>query len=955
MPSSLHAIGIYFFTKGFLLTRLVLDHKSNCSQPSIALEQHGSCWYPKQFDKAVIIIIDALRYDFTVPRQDTQHYHNALTILHETSVSEPRNAFLLPFIADPPTATLQRLKGLTTGTLPVFVDVGSNFAGTAIEEDNLVAQLRAANKTLVHLGDDTWHSLFPGYFDPNLTHAYDSFNVWDLHTVDNGVTQHLLPLLQARNGWDIVFGHYLGVDHAGHRYGPDHPAMGAKLRQMDEVLRDIISSLDDETLLVVMGDHGMDAKGDHGGESDDEVEAALWMYSTKGVFGRTQPDSLLPPPTAKSRAVAQIDLVPTLSLLLGTPIPFNSLGAPIEEAFIGSGGKDWESLASVQALAASQIHKYQLEYSAARGLDESAVSTQQVLWKNALDFWNRGRSSLMSKSTFYRDASSSFSDYQKENLRVCRGLWARFDVPSMIIGIIVLGLALVVVIVLARSDAKYQLALIPHTLRNVGVGSIAGIVIGRIVVSALEDFSVLDACLLGFSVSGLMGFMLTFLLPQAKKMSLPKTFWTWISIIFTLSQSVGFASNSYTIWEDEILLFFLSTFAALALLSSLGQSNKADCILGTYHSCLFLLLTRIGSLSRLCREEQMPICRSTFYASATSSTSATWQLLIPYALAIALPTIIKSYYRGTKSYEGSALFWIGFAFRLGLLGSALYWTLDAADNGDWLNISSEVLGSIKTFTAQVVLTIALAAGTATFVWAPPCVRIEWGQPSDRVTSAKSSTVMILGFANVHGSRYALLYTSWLLAIILIQKPMGGGAIGIMAWQMFSLLELVDTNDLSSGSIAPIVLGLLGNFHFFKTGHQATLVSIQWDSAFVALKTVRYPWSPLLVVFNTFGSQMLAAIFVPLVVLWKQPPKRQNLLGEVSRVMAIHLSYYAVINLATTMWAGWLRRHLMLYRIFSPRFMTGAAVLLTVDLVGIFIAIGGFRWNALSIADVFGWA
>ena len=45
-----------------------------------------------------------------------------------------KNHFLLlKFIADPPTTTLQRLKGLTTGSLPTFIDAGSNFAGEVIK------------------------------------------------------------------------------------------------------------------------------------------------------------------------------------------------------------------------------------------------------------------------------------------------------------------------------------------------------------------------------------------------------------------------------------------------------------------------------------------------------------------------------------------------------------------------------------------------------------------------------------------------------------------------------------------------------------------------------------------------------------------------------------------------------------------------------------------------------
>ena len=42
-----------------------------------------------------------------------------------------------------------------------------------------------------------------------------------------------------------------------------------------------METLDDDTVLFVMGDHGMTRTGDHGGDSDDEVQAALFVYSTK--------------------------------------------------------------------------------------------------------------------------------------------------------------------------------------------------------------------------------------------------------------------------------------------------------------------------------------------------------------------------------------------------------------------------------------------------------------------------------------------------------------------------------------------------------------------------------------------------------------------------------------------------------------------------------------------------
>ncbi|KAI9756975.1 MAG: mRNA binding protein puf3 [Chaenotheca gracillima] len=1000
----IHVLGIYFFTKGFLLTRLVLDDISECSVSPVggdsglaAGSPKEGCWHPKTFDKAIVIIVDALRYDFTVPQEGSEHYyHNSFPFFYETASKQPNNAFLLPFIADPPTTTLQRLKGLTTGTLPTFVDAGSNFAGTAIEEDNLVAQLRTAGKNLVHIGDDTWHSLFPGYFDPELTRAYDSFNVWDLHTVDNGVIEHLEPLMQPGNAsrWDIIFGHFLGVDHAGHRYGPDHPAMAAKLQQMDEFFRKIINNLDDSTLMVVMGDHGMDVKGDHGGESDDEVEAALWMYSKQPVFGRSSRARALPPRTAKQRPVGQIDLVPTLSLLLGMPIPFNNLGAPIEEAFVGKDGQDWKNLALVNHLTAAQIKRYQREYATIRGLDPKVMAQPLTSWdraENALDMAKQSAGSIM-----WREAYAGFSAYQRETLSVCKGLWARFDLVSMSQGTGILVAAVSLLIVYARGMAGDISDLNPVLLVRAVAGSLVGAAGGGLITFVKPDITTsLDAVLFGVGAGGLAAVAVTLLNLWPRLLSpLPTSLWGWLSLIIVISPSIGFASNSYTVWEDDILVFFLSSFGVLAVVSSLRQPDRVDRYLGAYQSIVFLVLTRLSSLSRLCREEQMPFCRSTYYASATSSTSAPWQLLIPVIVAVTLSSIIKSHYRTTRSYEGSAVFWLGFALPSGLLMSALFWILDAADDGDW--IASSQKGRLKTFRmtiAQLVLAIALAAGSTTYAWAKPCVNIQMtpaastsetsnGSAASSAPQASQnprSTLTILGYANTYGTHYFLLMTNVLLSLAIVTKPMGHLSLGTLTWQILALLDLLDSNHLlpnggnnrdnsSSGSsaIGPVILALLGSHHFFKTGHQATLASIQWDSAFVPLRTIMYPWSPLLVMGNTFAGPILTALAIPLLVFWKRSDPKANktidttgrgngLLGEVARVAATYLLCFATTSLATTMWAAWLRRHLMLYRVFMPRFMLGALTLVVVDLVVVLVAVGvGVRISVKSVGDVFGW-
>ncbi|KAF2427183.1 hypothetical protein EJ08DRAFT_593308 [Tothia fuscella] len=972
----LHVLGLYLFTSGFLLTRVVLDDKSECGIPPIDLQSSytaGSyekgCWHPKTFDKAVVIVVDALRYDFTVPfkpkneADKPRHYHDALPFLYETAVAHPERAILMPFIADPPTTTLQRLKGLTTGTLPTFIDAGSNFAGTAIDEDNLIAQLRNASKAVVHLGDDTWHALFPGHFEPNLTKAYDSFNVWDLHTVDNGVTEHLLPLLQAANTskWDVLIGHYLGVDHAGHRYGPDHPAMAAKLRQMDGLFREVMDVIDDDTLLIVLGDHGMDAKGDHGGESDDEIEAAVWLYSKKGVFGRRQRQPTEPPANAKLQSIAQIDFVPTFSLLMGLPIPFNNLGAPLVEAFIGSKGVDFENLARVYRLTAAQIQRYMQEYKQVRSLDESATAHPEYLWGLANRMWELTTEEPMDAIKW--DAMfTAFYNYQAETISVCRSLWARFDVPSMFNGIFVLTIGVVLLGIYARGIGALRLALSPGFVKRGGLGLVLGSLAGYLLGAFITPIPMVQAMVFLAALGGSVGIINVFYKARRSLVwPIPNSIWAWVAVLFTVSLSLGFAANSFTIWEDEILYFFLTTMGALFLVSSVRQEEVIDRALGCYHSILFISLGRLASLSRLCREEQMPYCFSTYYASSTSSTSSLWQLIIPFVLAFVLPGIVKQFYQATNSYHHSAVLWLGIGFRTALCLGAVFWSLDAADDKEIFGpAASGTLKTIKVMLAQIVLGIAIPVGYSIYAWAAPFLAIQSMSPNAVSTSKitclssdKRSRLAILGYNNAHGSRYFVLVTMWTSAIILLQKPMGAGAIGILLWQILSLLEILHANKLQDSAIGPTTLALLGSFHFFKTGHQATLSSIQWESAFIPLKTISYPYSPILIILNTFGAQILTALAVPAIVLWKVEPKRKGLLAAVGKAMATHMLFYAVVSLATAAWAGWLRRHLMLYRIFSPRFLMGSVVLVVVDVVGIFFAVGGTRWSFLSVGDVFG--
>jgi phosphatidylinositol glycan class O len=137
----LHFAGLWLFTRGFLLSRLALSNVTDCED----------CRLTPTHKRAVLLVIDALRFDFVSPdppEPPSRFHHHVLTLPQELTRRQPSHSFLFDSFADPPTTTLQRLKGITTGSLPTFIDVSSNFDATSITEDSLISQLRRANKTV---------------------------------------------------------------------------------------------------------------------------------------------------------------------------------------------------------------------------------------------------------------------------------------------------------------------------------------------------------------------------------------------------------------------------------------------------------------------------------------------------------------------------------------------------------------------------------------------------------------------------------------------------------------------------------------------------------------------------------------------------------------------------------------------------------------------------------------
>ncbi|KAK5723061.1 major facilitator superfamily transporter protein [Elasticomyces elasticus] len=330
-------VAILVFVQGFFPYKPLLPGLATLDD-----EQDARSWMEAEheeavFDRVIFMVVDALRSDFVYGYQSGFDFTQSLI----------RDGAAIPFTAhaSPPTVTMPRVKALTTGSVPSFADLIFNLdesgsGSTLATQDTWLAQIKARGGKLIFYGDDTWLRLFPGDFFER-SDGTSSFFVSDFTEVDNNVTRHVPYELQ-NSDWDAMVMHYLGLDHIGHKTGPQGPNMLPKQREMDGIVRTIYEAMETKshlanTLLIVAGDHGMNAGGNHGGSGPGETEPALLFASPK-LKQRLDRQEYSCPTHPKPgsdfhyyRKVQQSDIVPTLAGLMGLPISKNSLGVLIRE------------------------------------------------------------------------------------------------------------------------------------------------------------------------------------------------------------------------------------------------------------------------------------------------------------------------------------------------------------------------------------------------------------------------------------------------------------------------------------------------------------------------------------------------------------------------------------------------------------------------------------------------
>ncbi|MEN2998961.1 MAG: alkaline phosphatase family protein [Acidilobaceae archaeon] len=229
---------------------------------------------------------------------------------------------------------------ILSGAPPEVHEVSSNWFSRKIEVDNLFKIAREKGYVTASVGDSGIHKVFGHLLDES-------------YPMDRGgsqaavALQQALELLKRRTARGERLFLWIGltdVDTMGHKAGPYTAEYNSTAVNVIALLSSFVQALKhmgvlEDTLLLLLNDHGF-KRGAHHGGPEEEVTAFYMMLI-----------SPLARPGTYRLAFDQKDVAPTIAMIMGWPLPANSMGKPIREGLNipAERGNSYAGMASEQA------------------------------------------------------------------------------------------------------------------------------------------------------------------------------------------------------------------------------------------------------------------------------------------------------------------------------------------------------------------------------------------------------------------------------------------------------------------------------------------------------------------------------------------------------------------------------------------------------------------------------
>jgi len=304
--------------------------------------------------KVLLVLLDGFRFDFLSRNADMAAFLRSPKIAPHSKTYKMRVQL--------PTMSVPNWVTSLTGSPPEMSGVLGNLLVPETKYDSIFneAQIYDVNRgmTASPWMSDIVKSTLPflngdGTLSPSTLPKVNGVPISvDRPTADPGdelraqVALEALSLQSTPLEYKLFLAHFSDVDMQGHTYGVSKTfnhgntydyAVTNKTRILDR----LTDAVDDDTVVMIFADHGHVDRGGHGGIQDELLKVPLIVYRKNSGFASSSYSG-----PAFSEEIENTDLAPTVSALLGLPVPRQAQGKYITDTFIwGPMGSDPNSRA----------------------------------------------------------------------------------------------------------------------------------------------------------------------------------------------------------------------------------------------------------------------------------------------------------------------------------------------------------------------------------------------------------------------------------------------------------------------------------------------------------------------------------------------------------------------------------------------------------------------------------
>lgn len=439
------------------------------------------------------------------------------------------------------------------------------------------------------------------------------------------------------------------------------------------------------------------------------------------------------------REIFQIDLVPTVAMALGLPIPFSNLGMIIPEVFLpfsktgnreavggdsdgdGYSGRVTSEFLMALRTNAEQIHNYLATYSQYSG--DFSTDTLHMLEDGfglALGLHQRlletegGREPSQRELTYI---ATKYITYMKEVKAMCQRIWAKFDDVPMVLGFSLLFPAVVTSLLMLVDVNKATL----YLRHSAVTGLKAGIILTSIsliftgIETSFFGFLILVTNYLLFSLLSIIFVfiwnfkdvlikLLTHIQLGISSFMHQFDFLKLLALVVILLYALSMLSNSFILYEADMLAFFIQSLVLFFAVRNVQKELRGNKIAGRVSllksvipHLLLMVCIRVSKLFYACRDLQLQDgCESTTFILPLASAAeflgplAKWRLVISSLAVVLTPIALIVYLQRSDNYRflsSSLVAVIKFGFPVSSVCVVIYWVIQTFPRSTLLSLA----------------------------------------------------------------------------------------------------------------------------------------------------------------------------------------------------------------------------------------------------------------------------